>query len=208
MVAYGDIGGFHRADSMLMTNENVRLYPHDKVMDVLVVRFLPQWLTPNQLTLLRFALIPLVVLQIAKMNWDVGIPLFLFAAFTDVVDGSLARIRKQITNWGTMADPAADKLLISSVALLIVVQLLGWTMAWTMIGVEVAIVLSGLIRRRKHWVVSANWAGKIKMLLQVIGVTMLLLAAALHLPILIPLAAGVLWVAIFVAVVSFFTYSL
>jgi CDP-diacylglycerol--glycerol-3-phosphate 3-phosphatidyltransferase len=198
-------GGFER---MLMTNENVRLYPHDKVMDILVIRFLPRWLTPNQITLLRFALIPVVVLNIAQMNLDVGIPLFLFAAFTDVVDGSLARLRKQITTWGTLADPAADKLLISSVALLIVVRLLGWTMAWTMIGVELAIVCSGLIRRKKQWVISANWAGKIKMLLQVIGVTLLLLAAALHLPILIPLAAAVLWMAIFAAVVSFFTYSL
>jgi len=191
-----------------MTNENVRLYPHDRVMDVLVVRFLPQWMTPNQLTILRFALIPFVVWQINKMNWDVGIPLFLFAAFTDLVDGSLARLRKQITTWGTLADPAADKLLISSVALLVVVRFLGWTMAWTIIGVEIAIVLSGLVRRKKQWAISANWAGKLKMLFQVIGVTLLLLAASLSLPILIPIAAVVLWVAIFIAVVSFFTYSL
>ena len=191
-----------------MTNENVRLYPHDRVMDVLVVRFLPKWMTPNQLTILRFALIPFVVWQINKMNWDVGIPLFLFAAFTDLVDGSLARLRKQITTWGTLADPAADKLLISSVALLVVVRFLGWTMAWTIIGVEIAIVLSGLVRRKKQWAISANWAGKLKMLFQVIGVTLLLLAASLSLPILIPIAAVVLWVAIFIAVVSFFTYSL
>jgi CDP-diacylglycerol--glycerol-3-phosphate 3-phosphatidyltransferase len=193
---------------MLMTNENVRLYPHDRVLDVLVVRFLPKWMTPNQLTILRFALIPFVVWQINKANWDIGIPLFLFAAFTDLVDGSLARLRKQITTWGTLADPAADKLLISSVALLVVVRFLGWIMAWTIIGVEIAIVLSGLVRRKKHWAISANWAGKLKMLFQVIGVTLLLLAASLSLPILIPIAAVVLWIGIFIAVVSFFTYSL
>ena len=78
---------------MLMSNENVQLYPHDKIMNVIAVRYLPRWITPNQLTILRFSLIPIVVWLISEQNWDVGMPLFLFAAFTDLLDGSLARIR-------------------------------------------------------------------------------------------------------------------
>lgn len=191
-----------------MTNENVRLYPHDRVLEKLVIRFIPEWLTPNQITIVRFALIAPVAWLISREYWEIGIPLFLFAAFTDLVDGSLARIRKQITTWGTLADPAADKLLISSVALLIVVKTLGATMAWTIVCVELAIVSSGLIRRRKHWAISANWAGKIKMLIQVIGVTVLLLSQFLALPWLVTIGGAILWVGIFVAVVSFFTYSL
>ncbi|MFA5935737.1 MAG: CDP-alcohol phosphatidyltransferase family protein [Patescibacteria group bacterium] len=193
---------------MLMSNENVQLYPHDKIMNVIAVRYLPRWITPNQLTILRFSLIPIVVWLISEQNWDVGIPLFLFAAFTDLLDGSLARIRKQITIWGTLADPAADKLLIGSVALLTVVQQLGWSMAWLIIGVELLIVGSGLVRRKQNWVLSANWAGKIKMLLQVIGVTLLLISASLGLPALLPIAAFVLWAAIIIAIISLFTYSL
>ena len=193
---------------MLMTNANVRLYPHDRVLDWLIVRFIPKWLTPNQLTILRFALIAPVAWLISREYWSIGIPLFLFAAFTDLLDGTLARVRKQITTWGTLADPAADKLLISSVALLIVVQTLGATMAWTIVCVEVAIVMSGLIRRKKQWAISANWAGKIKMLLQVIGVSVLLLSQSLGLPQLVFVGGAILWVAIFTAVVSFFTYSL
>lgn len=191
-----------------MSNENVQLYPHDKIMNVIAVRYLPRWITPNQLTILRFSLIPIVVWLISEQNWDVGIPLFLFAAFTDLLDGSLARIRKQITIWGTLADPAADKLLIGSVALLTVVQQLGWSMAWLIIGVELLIVGSGLVRRKQNWVLSANWAGKIKMLLQVIGVTLLLISASLGLPALLPIAAFVLWAAIIIAIISLFTYSL
>lgn len=191
-----------------MTNKNVKLYPHDRVLERLLIRFIPEWLTPNQVTVLRFALIAPVAWLISREHWQIGIPLFLFAAFTDLVDGSLARLRKQITTWGTLADPAADKLLIGSVALLIVVKTLGATMAWTIVLVEVAIVCSGLIRRKKQWAISANWAGKIKMLLQVIGVSALLLSQSLGIPILIPIGGAILWVAIFVAVVSFFTYSL
>jgi CDP-diacylglycerol--glycerol-3-phosphate 3-phosphatidyltransferase len=193
---------------MLMTNQNVRLYPHDRIMDVLFVRYLPAWLKPNQLTILRFALIPIVVVLIINEYWNVGVPLFIFAAFTDLLDGSIARIRKQITRWGTFADPAADKLLIGSVALVIVVQDLGWIIAALMIGIEVLIVTSGLLRQRKKWLVSANWAGKIKMLFQVIGVTLLLFASWFSLPFLIPIATVIIYIALAIAMISLFTYSL
>ena len=80
--------------------------------------------------------------------------------------------------------------------------------AAVIILVEVLILLTGLIRGRKRIVVSANWAGKLKMLFQVIGVTMLLIAKWSGLSLLVPFSIGTLTIAIVFAVVSLLTYSL
>lgn len=194
--------------SMLMTNENVRLYPHDHLLEKMLIRFLPSQLSPNHVTLLRFFLVPFVLWYVATEQWTVALPLFLFAAFTDALDGSMARLRKQITMWGTLADPAADKLLIGSVVVLFVAQEVNLIFASIIVLIEVMIVLTGVLRRRKQWVVSANWAGKIKMVFQVIGVSMLLLAKLSGISLLVPFSVGTLSIAIIFAIVSLLTYSL
>lgn len=193
---------------MLMTNENIRLYPQDRFLEMILIRFLPRQLHPNHLTLLRFFLIPLVLWYVGQANWSVAVSLFLFAAFTDALDGSLARLRKQITSWGTMADPAADKLLIGSVVLLFVAQEVNLVFAGIIVVIELMIVLSGVVRKRKNWIISANWAGKLKMLFQVIGVTLLLIAKWSGLSLLVPFSIGTLTIAIVFAIVSLLTYSL
>ena len=192
----------------LMTNETVRIYTHDRLMNALLVRFLPQQLHPNHVTLFRFFLIPFVVYYVYISDWSVAVPLFVFAAFTDALDGSMARLRKQITVWGTFADPGADKLLIGSVVVVFVAREVNPVFAAVIILVEVLILLTGLIRGRKRIVVSANWAGKLKMLFQVIGVTMLLIAKWSGLSLLVPFSIGTLTIAIVFAVVSLLTYSL
>lgn len=193
---------------MLMTNENIRLYPQDKFLEKILLRFLPHQLHPNHLTLLRFFLIPFVLWYVGREDWSVAVPLFLFAAFTDALDGSLARIRKQITTWGTLADPAADKILIGSVVLLFVTKEVNLVLAGIIVVIELMIILSGLVRRRKNRIVSANWAGKLKMLFQVCGVTLLLIAKWSGLSLLVPFSIGTLAVAVIFAVVSLLTYSL
>jgi CDP-diacylglycerol--glycerol-3-phosphate 3-phosphatidyltransferase len=192
----------------LMTNDTVRIYPHDRLMNALLVRFLPHQLHPNHVTLFRFFLIPFVVYYVYISDWSVAVPLFVFAAFTDALDGSMARLRKQITVWGTFADPGADKLLIGSVVVVFVARDVNPAFAAVIILVEVLILLTGLIRGRKRLVVSANWAGKLKMLFQVIGVTMLLIAKWSGLSLLVPFSIGTLTIAIVFAVVSLLTYSL
>ncbi|MBI4138587.1 CDP-alcohol phosphatidyltransferase family protein [Candidatus Uhrbacteria bacterium] len=194
--------------AQLMTNETARIYPHDRFFNAVLIRFLPHQLHPNHVTLFRFFLIPFVVWYVLIEQWSVAVPLFLFAAFTDALDGSMARLRKQITVWGTFADPAADKLLIGSVVVIFVAKEVNPIFATVIVFVEVCILLTGLIRGRKRLVVSANWAGKMKMLFQVIGVTALLLAKWLGLSLLVPISIGTLTVAIVFAVVSLLTYSL
>ncbi|MBU0540101.1 CDP-alcohol phosphatidyltransferase family protein [Patescibacteria group bacterium] len=193
---------------MLITNETAKVYPHDRLLSAVLIRFLPKQLHPNHITLLRFLLIPFVLWYVWKGDWSVAVPLFVFAAFTDALDGSIARIRKEITVWGTFADPAADKLLIGSVVVLFVAKEVNSIFAAIIVLVEALILLTGLIRRKKKWVISANWAGKLKMLFQVIGVTMLLVAKWSGLSLLVPFSIGTLTIAIVFAVVSLLTYSL
>ena len=81
---------------------------------------------PNSLTLARIFLVPIVVAVLLTKEirtWAFwGASLFLAAALTDLLDGYLARRRKQVTTLGRLLDPIADKLLISA-ALVSLVQL-------------------------------------------------------------------------------------
>ena len=78
---------------------------------------------PNALTLLRFAAIPLfVVLLLAERtgpSWPAGI-VFGLAAFTDQLDGYLARRWRVESQFGKVADPLADRLMIDTAVILLV----------------------------------------------------------------------------------------
>ena len=192
-----------------MTNENVTLYAHDRLLAKTVLRLIPKQVRPNHLTILRALLTPFVLYYVWIEAWSIVIPLFLFAALTDVFDGSLARTRKQITLWGTIADPVADKLLIGSVVILFVAKEINAVFAAIIVLLEALIVMSAVVKHHQgHQYVSANWYGKIKMVCQVIGVMLLLVARASGLEMFIPFSVGSLSVAIAFAVVSLYTYGL
>src|ERR1700732_4005912 len=99
---------------------------------------------PNLLTLLRIFFVPLLVAALLAedfgVNWTRLVPvsrelfalgIFLMAAATDLIDGYLARRWKQVTTVGTLLDPIADKMLISS-ALISLVQV-GVVPAWMVV---------------------------------------------------------------------------
>ena len=78
---------------------------------------------PNGLTLSRIFLVPLLVtVLLTKYDVRIAAAIFLAASMTDLLDGYLARKRGQVTTLGTLLDPVADKLLISS-AFISLVQL-------------------------------------------------------------------------------------
>ena len=194
---------------MFMTNENVRLYWHDRVLQYTILRLIPRRVLPNHLTILRVILTPLVLWYVWQEQWQVVLPLFLGVAFTDVLDGSLARTRKQITAWGTIADPVADKILIGSVVFLFVAREINPIFALVIIVLELAIVITALIRRKRRGEhISANWAGKTKMFLQCAGVTSLLVAKWFGVDMLVPVSTGTLSLAILFALISLYTYGL
>ncbi|MEJ2110453.1 MAG: CDP-diacylglycerol--glycerol-3-phosphate 3-phosphatidyltransferase [Acidobacteriota bacterium] len=135
---------------------------------------------PNSLTLARIFLVPIVVAVLLTKEmayWTFwGASLFLVTALTDLLDGYLARRRKQVTTLGRLLDPIADKLLISS-ALISLVQL-GMVKAWMVviiIGREFAV--SGLrsIAAHEGFSIHVSRLGKGKMVSQVAAVVGIIL---------------------------------
>ena len=199
---------------MLMTNDTIRLYPHDHVIRSLFHWWVPRWVRPNHLTVVRFLFTPIVLGALWQERWLATLGLFLFAAFTDVLDGSLARLRKQITMWGTVADPVADKILIGSVSLVFVARVVGVWLALAILlkgGLGVAggvLVVAGVLyRRSKGKISSANVFGKTKMFLQVLAITGLLLSQIFGAAFFVSLALGCFLVSFVFAFISFLTYS-
>jgi phosphatidylglycerophosphate synthase len=192
---------------MLMTNENVRLYPHDPVVGWLFNGWFPRWILPNHLTITRFALTPWVLALLWQERWGATLGLFLVTAFTDVLDGSLARLRKQITLWGTAADPVADKLLIGSMAIVFIVRVIGWWLALAVLLMEVLVVSGVLYRRYKGRISSANVFGKTKMFLQVMGMAWFLASQIWHIPLFVTVGIVCFLLSFLFAFISFLTYS-
>ena len=194
---------------MLMTNDNVRVYFHDRLLKRTLLRFVPHDVKPNHLTILRALLIPFVLYYLWLERWEVVVPLFLFTAFTDVLAGSLPRTRQQITMWGTVADPIADKFLIGSVVLLFVAREINIVFAAIIVILELLIVLTAVIKKKRgKQYFSANWYGKVKMFFQCVGVTALLIARWSGIDLFVPFSVGTLSVAIAFAIMSLYTYGL
>jgi len=74
---------------------------------------------PNLLTMLRICLAPLLVLAVIQRRFPLAFGLFIIAAATDAMDGLLARLLKQRTRLGQYLDPIADKVLLSSLFLVL-----------------------------------------------------------------------------------------
>lgn len=77
---------------------------------------------PNAITLMRFALVPAIALQMLQREYGVAFVLFIVTALSDLVDGMIARHWNLRTRFGAVADPLADKLVMLTVTLLLTLQ--------------------------------------------------------------------------------------
>lgn len=192
----------------LMTNDTIVLYSHDRILAKTVLPLIPNWVKPNHLTVVRFISIPFVAYLTWTENWAWLIPVFILSGLTDMFDGTLARVRKQITLWGTIADPAADKLLIGSVAVLFLAKEVSFLLAFVLVFLEFLIILGAYVRKRRGEYISANWSGKMKMLLQVIAIAGLIIGKLFALAWLTPICVALIITSFFFAIVSLVTYGL
>lgn len=139
----------------------------------------------NGFTFLRVLLVPLIgyLLVISAGDVDGGnatrwwaFGIFVFAAFTDSVDGWLARRLVGITRWGQLADPLADKLLIiGSLVILAALHELPWWAVVVIITREAAVTwLRGRLLRDIDVVMPASVWGKVKTISQILAVTLYL----------------------------------
>lgn len=193
-----------------MSDTQPHIYPHDKILNVLILRFIPHTVHPNHVTALRFLLTPVVLYFIITEQYGIGIPFFLFTAATDAIDGALARTRNQITQRGIVLDPLADKFLIGSVVVVLAFRYVNIYVAVAVIAMELLIIISALAYhryRRRRNIPPANWWGKTKMFLQVIAVFLVLLGLLIKFPLLIQIASFVFGGAVVFALMSLFTRS-
>jgi len=163
------------------------------------------WNIANYLTVLRLLLVPvfLVLLlaedgQDAAWRWAAAV-VFLLAAWTDRIDGQLARSRGLITSFGKMADPIADKALTGGafVALSVLGEL-DWWITLLVLGRELGITLLRFFVIR-HGVMPASRGGKLKTILQATALVMYVL------PLTGPLATLRAWVMVLAVVVTVVT---
>ena len=132
---------------------------------------------PNALTSLRLVAVPILIWLMAADTesarfWATIV--FILAAITDLMDGAIARKRGQVTSFGKLADPIADKALIGTA--LIGLSLLG-DLSWWITIVILARELGVTILRMwviRHGVIAASRGGKAKTLAQVIAISMFL----------------------------------
>ena len=137
---------------------------------------------PNLLTLSRILLIPLFVIVYAipgEATYIYAAALFALAAFTDWLDGYLARRLNQTTAFGAFLDPVADKLIV--VAALVVLVAHHNTVWLTLPGLIIIgreIVISALrewmAEMNRRGVVAASWLGRVKTVFQMVAVVVLL----------------------------------
>lgn len=184
-------------------NADIKLTRADRIFAVIFEPLIPARIRPNHLTVLRMLMTPFVVYILHLGNFTIGVPLFLLAAFTDVADGAVARIRKQITEWGILFDPVADKLLVGSVLFVIVLEHVNFALGMALLFVEGVLIVGSTWSKFKNGKVEpANVWGKIKMGAECLGILLLLFALWLDIPLFVDLSTGTLAVALVAALTS------
>lgn len=117
---------------------------------------------PNALTILRFILIPFIIIYIVKYKYLEAFIFLTISGLTDVLDGFIARKFDFITNFGKLIDPLADK--TTQISILVALALKGIIPLWILVVVfikEFVMVSGASFLYGKELVVSSRWYGKL-----------------------------------------------
>jgi CDP-diacylglycerol--glycerol-3-phosphate 3-phosphatidyltransferase len=133
---------------------------------------------PNVLTIVRILLVPVLVVALLEETPDgdvIAAAVFALAAFTDGLDGYIARRRRQETTFGKLMDPLADKLLVIAalISLVSLDRLAAWV-AMVIIARELAVTGLRTLAAEQGVVIAASWLGKVKTGLQVAAIICLI----------------------------------
>lgn len=120
------------------------------------------WTLPNVLTIIRMLFIPVywVLMMRFRLNhWALGV--FVLATATDVLDGFLARRMHQITDFGKLMDPLADKLMVISVLFSLLLRgMISWFAVALLLGKELIMLIGGMCLYKRKIVVHSQFIGK------------------------------------------------
>lgn len=183
---------------------------------------------PNKITTLRMVLVifiaTLLLLPIdwfpvinginVSLNFFIAWILFIIASFSDFLDGHIARKYNMVTDYGKFMDPIADKLLVNSTLIILMVngpiKILPICVV-LMISRDIIVDAVRLNAVRKNVVVAANIFGKLKTVLQMVGLILILvndfsLSSLIGLPNGLYISQIILYLATFVSILSGIIY--
>jgi len=181
----------------------------DRILGATVLKLIPHRVKPNHVTIFRFFTIPFILLLLFIEEYRYATILFAISAFTDAMDGAMARTRNQITEWGKIYDPLADKLLIVLTALFLIPKHLGFPIVFAILSIEMLLIGSAYhIKETTRREIQANVWGKVKMILQSFGVGFLFLFVIAGTPFTLLIAQLLLYASLVFGVVSLVTYGI
>jgi len=174
-------------------------------------RVSPLRMAPNLLTLLRIFLAPILVMAVVDRRFALAFALFLVAACTDAMDGLLARWLRQRTMLGQYLDPLADKLLLSSLYLVLTrMDILDPRVTVVVFGRDIGMLLTAVILYRTIHLrdFHPSLLGKANSLSQVVTIGVVLLDLIYQHPWVTVARAAMIDATIFLTVASGFHYAL
>ena len=123
------------------------------------------WNIPNALTMMRLVLIPVFVIVFFSTPQDLdkiaALIVFAVASITDMFDGMLARRLNQITDFGKLFDPLADKVMVvTAIVCQAVIGVFPWIAVIVVGAKELAMLFGGMFMLGKGVVVYSNYWGK------------------------------------------------
>lgn len=183
-------------------SKEIKLAPYDKVIKY-ILPIIPKSLKPNHLTFVRLIFTPVLIVWLVAGEYTISLILFIVLALTDMFDGSMARLRNQITDWGKIWDPIADKLLIGSVVAILLLQV-NLTLTVLLLAFDLAFIIGGTFQkmRVKDIDIQANIWGKIKMNLHCFGAGFLILGSFMQFEQMVFFAQILFYLSLFFALIS------
>lgn len=128
---------------------------------------------PNALTIVRFILIPFIIIALIQQNFILAFALLTLSGITDILDGYIARKYNFITNFGKLMDPLADKCTqVSILATLAIKDIIPSWILCVVILKEFAMISGASFLYGKEYVVSSKWYGKLATVLFYIAIVL------------------------------------
>ena len=121
---------------------------------------------PNILSFIRIALIPFIIILYFKSNYYGSFLLILISGLTDVIDGFIARRFNQVSNFGKVLDPIADKLTQVTIVMMLFVDFLELWAIWALLIVLftkelITLIVAIYMLSGGAKIISAKWWGKV-----------------------------------------------
>ncbi|MDR1616755.1 MAG: CDP-diacylglycerol--glycerol-3-phosphate 3-phosphatidyltransferase [Syntrophomonadaceae bacterium] len=168
------------------------------------------WNLPNSLTFLRIILIPVLIVMLymkGPYNTYAAAAIFIIAAVTDSLDGYLARRFNQVTKFGVIMDPVADKLLITATLICFVeTHVIQAWIAILFLGREFAVSGLRTLKAEEGSIIAASVLGKSKTFSQIVAITFLILEPAYYQFFPYPLGTWMLYIALLISLFSAVDY--